>query len=144
MYLSEFSGYAKPVGDKKKSAEFQAAFLKAVRAGVEAGNAAKPRPMIVQQRANVLNDNSAVVQEWHEPEGACGFAWVNVSPANSPFANWLKKNEFARKSYHGGVDIWISDFNQSVERKERAASAMAKVLQAELGMSSIYASSRLD
>jgi len=141
MYLSDFQGYAKPVGDKKKSAEFQAAFLKAVKAGLEAGAAKVPVPMIVNEMVGMSN---AVKQSYYVPQGACGFAWVNVSPANSPFANWLKANEFARKSYSGGVDIWISDFGQSVEQKEACAGAMAKVLQMELGMSGIYASSRLD
>jgi hypothetical protein len=138
MYISEFKA-AGPA--KGKAAQFQAAFAKAVEAGLAAGNANKPTPMVVNE---MLGMSSVVKQSFYEPEGMCGFAWVNVSPGNSPFANWLKKNGHARKAYGGGVDIWISDFGQSVERKEACASAMAKVLQVELGLSSIYATSRLD
>lgn len=148
MSLSEYGSLrekiaAESAARKAKYAAFEAAYAKAAAAGKAAGEAAKPRAMIVQQRASPFNDNSAVLQEWHEPEGMCGFAWVNVSPGNSPFANWLKKNKLASKAYHGGVDIWISAFDQSVERKEACANAMAKVLVEELGVKA-YASSRLD
>ena len=139
MYVAEYTGYGAAKG--AKDAAFHAAFAKAVAAGLAAGAAKKPTPMIVSEMAGM---SKVVTQQWYVPEGPCGFAWVNVSPGNSPFANWLKKNKLAGKSYAGGVDIWISDFGQSVEQKEACASAMAKVLQMELGMSSIYASSRLD
>jgi hypothetical protein len=149
MYVSEFGSLREKIAAeskarKAKSAAFEAAFAKASEAGKAAGEAAKPRAMIVQERAGPFG--GPVIQEWHEPEGMCGFAWVNVSPGNSPFANWLKKNSLARKAYGGGVDIWISDFGQSVERKEACANAMARVLKEELGSNSlsIYASSRLD
>ena len=146
MYVSEYGSLREKIAAESKArkakyAGFEAAFAKASAAGKAAGEAAKPRAMIVQERAGPFG--GPVVQEWHEPEGMCGFAWVNVSPGNSPFANWLKKNKLARKSYHGGVDIWISEFGQSVERKEACASAMAKVLKEELGVNA-YASSRLD
>jgi hypothetical protein len=136
MYVAEF----KAAGAKGKAAQFEAAFAKAVAAGLEAGEASKPRPMVVQE---MLGMSPIVKQSWYEPEGMCGFAWVNVSPGNSPFANWLKKAGLARKAYGGGVDVWVSDFGQSVERKEACANAMAKVLKEELGVSA-YASSRLD
>jgi len=140
MFLGDFTGYGYGAA-KGKDKVFYAAFAKAVAAGLAAGNGSKPNPMVVSEMAGLSN---VVKQEWFVSEGACGFAWVNVSPGNSPFANWLKKNKFASKAYGGGVDVWISDFGQSVDRKEACASAMAKVLQMELGMSSIYAGSRLD
>lgn len=148
MQVSEYGSLREKIAAesqarKAKSAAFEAAFAKAAAAGQAAGEAAKPRAMIVQERASPFDDASPVKQEWYEPEGMCGFAWVNVSPGNSPFANWLKKNKLARKAYGGGVDIWISDFGQSVERKEACANAMAKVLKEELGVN-VYASSRLD
>lgn len=137
---------AESAGRKAKYAAFEAAYGKAVAAGQAAGEAAKPRAMMVVEHSNPLDANSLPKRMWHEPEGMCGFAWVNVSPGNAPFANWLKKQKLARKAYGGGVDIWISDFGQSVERKEACANAMAKVLKEELGSNSlsIYASSRLD
>jgi hypothetical protein len=141
MYLGEALPLVGIKGKNKAQAQqFADAFAKAVAAGLAAGGASKPNPMIVQE----IGAGGAVKQEWFESEGACGFAWVNVCPGNSPFANWLKLNGFARKAYGGGVDIWISDFGQSVDRKEACASAMAKALQMELGLSSISACSRLD
>jgi len=80
---------------------------------------------------------------WDVPEGPCGFAWVNVSPGNCAFANWLKAQGLARRSYSGGVDIWISEFGQSVQRKEAMARTMAEVLREKLGVKAC-SDSRLD
>jgi len=126
--------------DKK---DFQALWDKAVAAGKAAGNAAVPVPMVVSQRANPLNDNSPAVKEWFVADGVCGFAWVKVKPGNSAFANWLKKKGYARKdSYGGGVSISVSDYNQSMARKEAHAYAMADVFQAA-GFKA-YGQSRMD
>jgi hypothetical protein len=137
---------AEKVARVAKYGAFEAAYAKAAEAGRAAGEAKVPRAMMVSQPSNPLDANSLPKAMWHVPEGVCGFAWVNVSPGNSSFAKWLVKNKLARKAYGGGVDIWISAFNQSMERKEACAQAMASVLKAELGESklSIYASSRLD
>ena len=134
---------AESVARKARYASFEVAYAKAAEAGKAAGEAAKPAAMMVVEHSNPLNDASPPKAMWHVPEGACGFAWVNVTPGNSPFANWLKKNKLARKAYHGGVDIWISAFGQSIERKEACARAMAKVLKEELGVTA-YAGSRMD
>jgi hypothetical protein len=134
---------AEKVERQAKYAKFEAAYNKAAEAGRAAGEAAKPRAMMVVQPSDPLNANSVPNAMWHVPEGACGFAWVTVSPGNCSFANWLKKQKLARKAYGGGVQIWISAFNQSVERKEACAQAMAEVLRAELGVTA-YAGSRLD
>ena len=134
---------AESVERKARYAKFQAAYDKAAAAGQAAGEAAKPAAMVVTQHANPLNDNSPAVAQWLAPEGACGFAWVKVTPGNSSFAKWLVKNKLARKAYYGGVEISIKAFGQSIERKEACASAMAKVLVEELGISA-YADSRLD
>jgi hypothetical protein len=151
MHVSEYGSLrekiaAESVARKAKYAAFEAAFAKAAAAGQAAGEAAKPRAMMVVQPSDPLNDNSVPKAMWHVPEGVCGFAWVKVGPGNSSFAKWLVKNKHARKAYGGGVDIWISDFGQSMERKEACAYAMAKVLQEELASNklSIYASSRMD
>jgi len=123
---------------------FREAWVAAVAAGRAAGNGIRPTPMVVTEHANPMDDNSRAERSWYVSEGACGFAWVTVRPGNSAFANWLKKNGYARPAYGGGVQIWISDYNQSVDRKEAHASAMAKVLREKLGIDSIYADSRLD
>jgi malate synthase len=73
----------------------------------------------------------------------CGFAWIKIRPATSAFAKWLVKTGKARPAYGGGLSIWISAHNQSMERKEAHARAMAKVLSEKLGIN-CYAESRMD
>jgi hypothetical protein len=139
VFLSEFSGSV-----PGKAVAFSAAFAKAVEAGKAAGNGAKPAPMFLVEPSNPLAKGySPPKAAWHVPEGVCGFAWVNVSPGNCSFAKWLVKNGFARKAYGGGVDIWISDFGQSMERKEACANAVAEVIRNEVGVKA-YARSRMD
>jgi len=76
-------------------------------------------------------------------DGVCGFAWVNVKPGTSKFARWLKATGKARTdSYYGGVTIWVSDFGQSMQKKEIFARALAKRFQAA-GIKA-YAASRMD
>ena len=102
-----------------KNLQFKKVWEEAVKAGREAGDDVNPIPMVISGGYDPVMD------------GACGFAWVNIKPGNSAFANWLKKNEHARKdTYYGGVTVWISEYNQSMTRKEAHASAMAKVFQA--------------
>jgi hypothetical protein len=115
--------------------DFAALWDKAWSAGVVAARGTVPNPMVV---------TDALTGYTYPPilDGACGFAWVKIKPGNSPFANWLKKNGKARPAYNGGVDIWISDYNQSVARKEAHAGAMAKVFQ-DAGINA-FADSRLD
>ena len=112
---------------------FQAMFHEASKAGAEAAEAADP------QMIRVKNVQTGKV---YEPFPICGFGWVNVRPGNSPFANWLKKAGLARKAYGGGVDIWISDYNQSYAQKLAHAQAMGKVF-ADHGIRA-YGAGRLD
>lgn len=134
---------AEKVERTARYAEFAKAFAEASELGYAAGRGAEPTPMIVTKRASPLDDNSPVEKQWYVPEGACGFAWVNVHPGNCSFAKWLVKHGHARKAYGGGVQIWISAHNQSVERKELHAHAMARHLKEKLGVN-CYAGSRLD
>ena len=117
-----------------RDVQFAALVKKAYEAGYAAGEAIRPDPMVV-----VNADGS---KPWFVPEGACGFAWVNVRPGNSAFANYLKAKKLASPAYRGGVQIWVSEFNQSVDRKEAMAMAMARVFN-EAGFNA-YAGSRLD
>ena len=75
-------------------------------------------------------------------EGACGFAWITVKPANGAFGRWLIKNGHARKGYYGGAEIWISAHGQSMARKEAHAYAMAEAFR-EAGFAA-FAGSRMD
>lgn len=126
----------------ERYAGFEILYAKALEAGRAAGNAIRPTPMVVTERSNPLDDSSPVRQQWYESEGACGFAWVNVTPGTSSFARWLVKKGYASAAYGGGVDIWISDYNQSVDRKDAHATAMARVFK-EAGITA-YGCSRLD
>ena len=131
---------------KERDKKFAEVWANAMKLAVEAGNATKPRPMVVGQAKGMFsNEIDYSKPTYYEPEGVCGFAWVNVKKGNAPFANWLKKNGYARPdSYYGGVTIWVSDYNQSMQRKEAHARALAEAINdAEVGVSA-YMSSRLD
>lgn len=128
---------------KMQKSEMAALFERARAAAMAAGEAAIPRPMIVSEADGLSDRPKPGGQSWYVADGACGFAWVIVKPGNSPFANFLKKEDLASKDhYYGGVSIWIREFNQSVTRKEAAAYAMAKVLN-EAGIKA-SAMSRMD
>ena len=61
---------------------------------------------------------------------------------NTAFGRWAKKMGVAKKAYGGGLQIWISDFNQSMERKYAYARAFAASLEAH-GIDA-FADSRMD
>lgn len=125
----------------ERAAGFDRLIAEAFAAGRKAGVEARPHPMIVaHEAANGGIDYSKPV--YFVDDGACGFAWVKIRPANSPFAKHLLKAGIARGSWNGGVDIWIGDFGQSIDRKEKMAVAMAKVFK-DAGIQA-YAESRLD
>lgn len=108
---------------------FQEIYNEAHQEGLNAANNIKPTPMLVTQHANPLDDNSPIVQAWNVPDGVCGFAWINIKPGNSKFANFLKKNNLAKTDgYYGGVSIWVHQFNQSYQKKSAYASAFANIL----------------
>jgi DNA-directed RNA polymerase subunit N (RpoN/RPB10) len=119
--------------------ECSALYVRALQAGREAGDNARPTPMHVVQEDGMGN-----VIKRYEPvmDGVCGFGWVNIRPGNCSFANWLKKRGHARRSYSGGVDIWISDYGQSYERKVAHARAMAQVFT-DAGITA-YGTGRVD
>lgn len=109
------------IAKEKAVDEFSEIYGKAHEAGLKAVESLEITPMIVTDVRGNKIDTVA--------DGPCGFAWVNVKPGNSKFANWLKKNNVARPdSYYGGVTIWVSAFNQSMTKKSAYASAFADVL----------------
>ena len=99
-------------------------------AGNAALAAATPSPMVVEQHASVLDDASPVVQRYVVEGGVCGFAWVHISPGTHSFARWAKKLGIGHKAYYGGLDLWVHEGGQSMERKMAWASAAATVLKA--------------
>ncbi|MFA5049142.1 MAG: hypothetical protein WC516_09015 [Patescibacteria group bacterium] len=103
----------------QREVEFQELWPRACEAGQQAAK--------TQQQQMVV-----ALDEKGRPVGGsfpiCGFGFVIVKPGNSAFANWLKKNNYARTdSYYGGVCIWISSYNQSYDLKYAHAKEMAKI-----------------
>ncbi len=119
-----------------------ALWARAIEAARKAHNECDPTPMVVRdaQLDGTLPPNG---KTYYVSEGACGFGWVKVMPANSSFALWLTANGHARKAYGGGVSI-STNFggSQSIARAEAAAWALSDVLR-EAGIKA-YADSRLD
>lgn len=137
---------------------------KAVGTGRAAGLQCTPDPMIVYD-AN-LDGTPKQGGRVYEPvmDGVCGFAWVELYPDSTDtrrFVNWLIGKQapikdhydpaailgdFGRagKKYGRGFDIWIYAFNQSMTRKEHAATAMARVLTEGIPELKAYSSSRMD
>lgn len=128
---------------KFSPSQAQVLFDKAHAAGMDAGEKARPRPMVVVQREHPFDDSSPIIKRYPPVmDGLCGFAWVNVRPGNSSFANWLRKSGRGHKGYHGGWEYWVGAFNQSYERKMAYAHAFAEILR-EAGIKA-YAGGRLD
>lgn len=124
-----------------RHAKFYAAWKEAVRLGHEAVKNLEVTPMIVEKHANPLDDNSPVVQSWFVEDGVCGFAWLKIK-GNTSFAKWAKENANWRSDYGGGVSYWISEFRQSMQKKEAFAYAAAEYLRS-LDIP-VYAESRID
>lgn len=122
---------------------FAAIYAEALNAGKVAATAVTP-PTMVLGDADIFgkmkpNGNTYVVQE-----GVCGFAKVVIKPANSFFVNQLKKSglRHVNNSYYGGAEFGISEYGQSMVRKECFAAAFAGVLQ-KYGINA-YSESRMD
>jgi hypothetical protein len=107
-------------------------------------------PMVVGQGTSLF---SGVIDEtkptYFVADGACGFAWIHVYPANKGNTRLGKEERrvlesagFRKNDYEKSYQLWISDFNQSMQKKETYASAFAKVLR-ENGISA-YSGSRMD
>ena len=125
-----------------KDLKYRRIFGDALDAGMKAGAAAVPPEMVVYEANPITGERIPGRPTYRVPEGPCGFAWINVRPATTGFARWLKKNGLARKAYHGGIDINVREYGQSLVRKEAYAKAFAKVLR-DYGIKA-YEGSRMD
>ena len=113
-----------------KQQNYQKIWDEALNAGQDALTKCTPTPMVVEEHKHQLDDNSPVVKQWFVEGGVCGFAWVNIRPATSSFARWLKSQGIVKRvSYYGGYDYWVIHGGQSMQRKEAFARAMAEVLR---------------
>src|SRR5262245_43968523 len=93
-------------GQPKPAKNFAELAAKAHAEGMAAGEACKPRAMVVSYRDGGGDMRREVVED-----GVCGFAWITIRPGNCPFANYLKKTGAAHKAYGGGVQVWVGYFN---------------------------------
>jgi hypothetical protein len=152
----------KIAAEKLEKIERQEQFLALVQeahaAGEAAGRASKPVPMVVEGHAHPLDDSSPVVDSWFVADGVCGFAWITLFAKGTEakrFVNWLTGTQkparpdlappiTARKKYSGGHEIWVSGFDQSMQRKEAYAQAFANVIRGKIEGLSAYAGSRMD
>jgi hypothetical protein len=103
----------------------------------------KVAPMVVQQHADPMDDNSRVTEQWVVPGGPCGFASIRVKCTNGPsrkFINQLKKaglaggensfKEWSKSSYYGGfMKSFTMIGGQSLAYKTAYANAYAEVLE---------------
>ena len=68
------------------------------------------------------------------PEGSrgldCGFAWVTLRPATTPFVRWLRASAIGSKGWNGGWCIWSpADYStQSISVHRAGAVAFVEVL----------------
>jgi hypothetical protein len=126
-----------------QEAKFKALLDKAQAAGLEAGEKARPTPMIVGTAIGLSDEIDTSKRTYYVPDGVCGFAWVKF-PGTTAFARWARDNGHARKdSYAGGYLIWIREHGQSYVRKGAHAQAMAEVLR-EGGVKGAFADGRMD
>lgn len=138
--LNRTSGKSTPRETKPK-VDYQAIYDEADRAGRAAAEAHTPTPMVVARHANPLDDRSPVQQSWTVPGGVCGFAWISFK-GNTAWGRWTKKQGLSSKDYPTGLMIWVSDYNQSMELKEKYAAAFTEVLRKH-GITA-YMRSRMD
>ena len=70
-------------------------------------------------------------QVWVETEGVCGFAWIHFPKWREPFEKWLVASGNGKLEHYpkNHVSIWVSEFNQSYERKVAYAQTFAAALQ---------------
>jgi len=126
------------------TALFQTIYDEAHKAGMDALDAMKPVPMIVGDAVGLFgNQIDPSKPTYYVADGVCGFAWVNVRDGRKPFTKWLVKKGYGRKDdYYKGVTVWVRAGNQSMQKKEAYARAMAGVFS-KYGID-CYADSRMD
>lgn len=129
---------------------FQIICNEAHQAGVAAVERLNVVPMIVGEETSFLSGKIDYSKPTYFVEdGFCGFAWVNVYPENKGNTKLGKEERklletagFRKNEYERCHQLWISDYNQSMQKKEAYASAYAQVL-CEYGFHA-YSGSRLD
>ena len=107
-------------------------------------------PMIVGQETSIFSNKIDYSKPtYYVADGVCGFAWVDVYPANKGNTRAGKEERkllesfgFRKNDYAKTYQLWVSAYNQSMQKKEAYARAYADVLRAN-GLKA-YSGSRLD
>lgn len=123
---------------------------KADVAGKAAVEKLKVTPMVMGSSAGLFsNEIDYSKPTYYVSDGVCGFAWCSVRPANKGNTRLGKEERlvleaagFRKNDYEKTYQLWISDYNQSMQKKEAYADAYAKVLY-ENGINA-YSGSRMD
>jgi len=123
---------------------------KANAAGIAAVEKLNVVPMIVGQETSLFSnviDRSKPT--YYVADGVCGFAWVDVYPVNKGNTRdgkeerkLLERFGFRKNDYEKTYQLWISAYNQSMQKKETYARAFAEVLRSN-GLKA-YSGSRMD
>ena len=99
------------------------------------------------EAAQQARSSAKAFLQQHGDRDACGFAWVDVYGvrSNSKLGKWLKAAGFS-KSYTGSLQLWnpSSAAVQSISVLEAGAEAYARVIKNKLGLTQVYAGSRMD
>lgn len=118
-------------------------------AGREAVANTRVTPMIVGQETYFGSGKLIPETMEYVESGVCGFAWVSVTPAHKGTTRIGKQERAALEANGFSKDVYgkrymrsISDYNQSMQKKEAHARAFAKVLS-DAGIYA-YAQSRID
>jgi hypothetical protein len=128
----------------KNDRKFGAVLKRAHEAGLLAGNAATPVPMLVGTPTTLFGNDLDYSQKTYIVEGGeCGFAMVRIK-GNTAFGRWAAANPNSgfRKSDSGGLRRSCHEFGQSLTRKEAYVAAFVRSLDQD-GISA-YSESRLD
>jgi hypothetical protein len=129
---------------------FELIYQKAHAAGMSAVEKLEVVPMIVGQETSFFSGKIDYAKPtYYVADGVCGFAWVDVYPANKGNTKagkeerkLLERFGFRKNDYEKTHQLWVSAYNQSMQKKESYARAFAEVLR-ENGFKA-YAGSRLD
>lgn len=120
----------------------------------EAGKAAVEKlevvPMIVGSETSLFSNKIDYTKPtYYVADGVCGFAWVDIYPANKGNTRegkeerkMLERFGFRKNDYEKTYQLWISAYNQSMQKKETYARAYANILRAN-GFKA-YSGSRMD
>ena len=140
-----YKHFKKITGEKKMIKEDVKQVVKFVNAKVE------PMKMWGVAKEAAVDAVDTYMEGKEEPM-YCGFANISIRPAQGKFVGWLKKQGIGSNGYRGGWRVSYYDIMpenhqyrhcQSLDIKEVACDAFAKVLEEQYGLN-VMSESRAD